>query len=60
MTAEGARVVVSGLYFTGLGIGIVIGHPVSVLLARRRWASRVTTTPGESSARTTDTHDEKQ
>ncbi|MFF7647418.1 hypothetical protein [Streptomyces canus] len=60
VTAPGARVVVSGLYFVGLGVGIVIGHPVSVVLARRRWASRVTTAPGESSARTTDTRDEEQ
>ncbi|MFI1733820.1 hypothetical protein ACH40E_32330 [Streptomyces acidicola] len=41
-TAVGARTAVSGLYFAGLGAAIVAGHPVSVLLARRRWTSRVT------------------
>ncbi|MFF3818613.1 hypothetical protein ACFYYD_18725 [Streptomyces bluensis] len=40
-TAEGARIAVSGLYFAGLGAAIVVGHPISVLLARRRWTSRV-------------------
>ncbi|MGW5367974.1 hypothetical protein ACWER6_11970 [Streptomyces sp. NPDC004009] len=41
LAPAGARLVVDGLYFAGLGVGIVMGHPISVLLARRRWAARV-------------------
>ncbi|MFF8592191.1 hypothetical protein ACF061_12210 [Streptomyces sp. NPDC015220] len=40
--APAPRVVLSGVYFVGLGVAVVTGHPVSVFLARRRWAARAT------------------
>ncbi|MFE7235486.1 hypothetical protein ACWCRF_15430 [Streptomyces sp. NPDC002405] len=43
------RAVLSGVYFVGLGLAVVVGHPVSVMCARRRWAAR-TTAPVERGA----------
>ncbi|MEU6006031.1 hypothetical protein [Streptomyces sp. NPDC047453] len=43
------RAVLSGVYFVGLGVAVVVGHPLSVMRARRRWAAR-TAAPAEQDA----------